>query len=100
METPDDCTFFQDRSVVKLRKQLVDRRPERQNGNGTTTMIEVILVEVDAEMPIHRGQDILRLHGAFLGFGAFRIGFTDDPPALDASTGYGSAENVRIVVGT
>lgn len=49
-------------------------------------MIEVLLGDVDAEMPIHRRQNILRFHGTLLWFSALGIRFPDDPPTLDSST--------------
>ena len=57
-----------------------------------SAVVEVLLGHVDAKVAIHGGENVLRMHGSFLGLGSLGIGSSHDATALNTTTGDRGAE--------
>ena len=92
--------FFSSRGgfIPRLGKEFVDGFSERQDRMRSSAVVEVLLGDVDAQMAVHGGENVLRAHRAFLGLGPLGIGSSHDSTPLDAATSHRGAENIRIMV--
>ena len=54
---------------------------------GTTTMVNVMAGNVDTEVTVHGGKDVLGANRSLLWFRTLGIGFAHHPATYDPTTG-------------
>src|SRR5947207_553318 len=91
------------RLLVKSKRdialtQLRNRRPARQHGVWAAGVVRVLLLDVDAQVGVYRGQHVLRRLGVAARKGAAGVGGADDAAAANRAAGQGGAEDVGIMV--
>lgn len=63
-----------------LSNQFGNRLPVAEDGDGATGVVDERVTDVDAEVAINRGEQVLRGVGPFGGKLGFRVCGTDDLP--------------------
>ena len=75
----------------RLGEEFVDGGAGGEDGVGASGEVFVLGGDVDFQVAIHRGEDVLRRFWIFGGFAADGVGGSHDAAALDAAAGDGGA---------